>query len=176
MGSELSKLSADQRAAAALDAADFSGDRISRVLGVGLRTVARWRQNPEYQLLVTELGERAEQDMAPIVSSIKVEAVGYLQRALKTLDDNLEAVTRDGRPAYKTRTTAAAALATKTASMVPGVIERAGDDGESGSKSGGTAVIVVQQNRIDDVKRSVRPVEDGQDVIDVTPVDDDEDS
>lgn len=139
---------AKRQQGALLDASGHSISEVTALLGVSESTVSRWRRDPDYQAEVERLREKQVQAVAPLLEHIKSQVVEGATKALRTLEDALEATDDDGQPLWTTRMEAASKIRRWMESEFPSRVAsmRAAADGNGtspGTQSGAGPVQII---------------------------------
>lgn len=104
------RLTPEQRVAIGLEAAGHPTDVIAKTLDVNKKTVEGWHNQDLYVSEVDRIGRDLDVEFQPLVRSARLEVMEAAKKAMSTLTDALDAVTKDGRPATALRVQAASLI------------------------------------------------------------------
>lgn len=103
-------LTSSDKAAALLDAHGHSRAAIASALDLSTSTIARLRRHPDYQAEVAKFKELGVDSIRPIVNRVNGEIMEGVSKAVRTLEDMLDATDESGNPLYAVREGAAKLL------------------------------------------------------------------
>ena len=124
-------LNATDKVAALLDAHGHSRKQIAAATELSETTIARLRRHPDYQAEVAKYKELGVDSIRPLVNRVNGEIMNGVSKAVKTLEDMLDATDSEGNPLYAVREGAAKLLIDAGIKITgPSIASQAsGDDG-----------------------------------------------